>query len=264
MNPLVLILILAGIAGLIFLIVKAVQAHRERERQRKAALAHWASISGFSYSDGDPWNLDARYNGVGEIGRGHDRYAFETLIRLEPVPATIFQYHYKTWETRTVRDSNGNTRTETYEQDHWKRYLVVELGGSFPTFAIRMEGLFDRLAGFIGFDDIDFESEEFSKRFHVKSEDKQFAYALIHPQMMEWLQPQQFQGELIRGLWVMDLTGGKHTAEDCEAAWTRAAGFFDRIPQFVWEDYGKREPVKLPEVAAYLPKAPVFAAAQVS
>src|SRR3954470_21383029 len=104
MNPLVMILVAVGIAGAIFLIVKAVQAHRERERQRKAALAYWASVAGFSYSDGDPWNLDYRYNGVGEIGRGHGRYAFETLIRQAPVPATIFQYHYKTRETRTVRD----------------------------------------------------------------------------------------------------------------------------------------------------------------
>ena len=264
MNPLVVILVIAVIVGLIGLIVKAVQAHRERERQRKAALNSWASRSGFSYSEGDPWNLDNRYNGVGEIGRGHDRYAFETLIRLYPVPATVFQYHYKTWETRTVRDSNGNTRTERYEQDHWKRYLVVEIGGAFPTFAIRMEGLFDRLAGFIGFDDIDFESEEFSKRFHVKSEDKQFAYALIHPQMMEWLQPQEFRVQLVRGLLVMDLTGGRHTAEDCQAAWAKAVGFVNRIPQFVWEDYAKREPIKLPEITPYAPPTQLAAPAVAS
>src|SRR4051794_30795874 len=264
MNPLVVIVVVLGIAGAIFLIVKAVQAHQERERQRKAALANWASVTGFSYSEGDPWSLDYRYNGVGEIGRGHDRYAFETLIRQDPVPATIFQYHYKTWETRTVRDSNGNTRTEQYEEDHWKRYLVVELGGSFPTFAIRMEGMFDKLAGFVGFDDIDFESEEFSKRFYVKSDDKQFAYALIHPQMMEWLQPQQFQGQLVRGLWVMDLAGGGHTAEDCQAAWAKAVGVINRIPPFVWQDYGKREAVKLPEVGAYVPQPTLGAPASVS
>jgi hypothetical protein len=256
MNPLIIIAIVLGVAGLIYLIVKGVQAHRERERQRKAALAHWASMNGFQYSDGDPWNLDGRYNGVGEIGRGHDRYAFETLTRAEPVPASLFQHHYKTWETRSVRDSNGNTRTERYEQDHWNRYLVVELGGSFPQFAIRMEGVMDRIAGFVGFDDIDFESEEFSKRFHVKSENKQFAYALIHPQMMEWLQPQQFRGELIRGLLVMDLSGEKHTADACQAAWARAVGFVNRVPPFVWQDYGKRPDVKLPEPAAYVPVPP--------
>ena len=125
-----------------------------------------------------------------------------------------------------------------------------------------MEGLFDKLAGFVGFADINFESEEFSKRFHVKSDDKQFAYALIHPQMMEWLQPQQFHGQLERGLWVMQL-GGRHTAEDCQAARAQAVGFIDRIPDFVWQDYGKREPVKLPEPAPFVPPAPATAGIEV-
>jgi hypothetical protein len=251
MSPLVVLCVVLGLAGLIFLIVKAVQGHRERERQRKAALAQWASATGFSFSERDTWNLDGRYNGVGEIGRGHERYAFEVLSRAEPVPATLFRYHYKTWETRTVRTSGGGTRTERYEQRHWKRYLIVEVGGAFPHFAIRMEGIFDRLAGFVGFDDIDFESEAFSRRFHVKSEDKQFAYALIHPQMMEWLQPQAFKCELIRGLLIADVSGEKHDAENCQQVWAQATGFVNRIPPFVWQDYGKRPEVKLPEPKPY-------------
>jgi hypothetical protein len=47
--------------------------------------------------------------------------------------------------------------------------------------------LFDKIAGAVGFDDIDFESAEFSKRFHVKSPDKKFAYDVIHPRTMEFL-----------------------------------------------------------------------------
>jgi hypothetical protein len=43
------------------------------------------------------------------------------------------------------------------------------------------------VAGFFGFDDIDFESSEFSSRFIVKSADKRFAYDVIHPRMMEFL-----------------------------------------------------------------------------
>jgi len=39
----------------------------------------------------------------------------------------------------------------------------------------------------MGFDDIDFESEEFSRTFWVKCEDERFAYDVIHPGMMEFL-----------------------------------------------------------------------------
>ncbi|MGW8268084.1 MAG: hypothetical protein ACWGSQ_17080 [Longimicrobiales bacterium] len=56
-----------------------------------------------------------------------------------------------------------------------------------PDLLIRTEGLGDKLLGGLGFDDIDFESEEFSRRFWVKSGDKRHAYDVIHPGMMEFL-----------------------------------------------------------------------------
>jgi hypothetical protein len=254
-DPIVIVVGLALLAGLIYLGVKAAQAHAERERQRVAGLGRWALANGFFFDLRDPWNLDYRYNGVAEIGRGHDRYAFETLTRESPVPAALFQYHFKTWETRTVT-RNGRTYTEQYEETHWRRYLIVELGVLFPQLFLRAEGWFDKVAGFVGFDDIDFESEEFSKRYFCKSEDKQFAYAVIHPQMMEWMMQRQFEGELKQGLLVMSLGGRPHTPEGCQEAWANATGFINRIPDFVWQDYAKHAPLKLPEPAPYVAPVP--------
>jgi hypothetical protein len=248
MNPVVVILVVLVVGVVIYLSVKAAQAYAERERQRLAGLSRWGPANGFRFSPGDPWNLDGRYLGTADIGGGHDRYAFETLTRESPVPAALFRYHFKTWETRTVT-RNGRTYTERYEETHWRRYLIVELGAPLPHLFLRPEGLFDRLAGFIGFDDIDFESEEFSKRYFCKSEDRQFAYAVIHPQMMEWLMTRRFAGELRQGLLVMDVSGGPHTPEGCQAVWEDAVGFVNRIPDFVWQDYAKRPPIKLPEPA---------------
>src|SRR5688500_2564123 len=101
-NGWVIVLLILVAAGVIFLIVKAAQAYAERERQRKAGLAYWAAANGFIFTERDPWNFDARYRGVDNIGTGHDRYAFELVTRQDPVPCSIFRYHYKTWETRTV------------------------------------------------------------------------------------------------------------------------------------------------------------------
>lgn len=56
-----------------------------------------------------------------------------------------------------------------------------------PDLLIRQERFGDKILGGIGFDDIDFESEEFSRRFWVKSGDKRYAYDVIHPGMMEFL-----------------------------------------------------------------------------
>lgn len=239
------ILIVVVVIAVIAVIVWQAKLHAERERKRRAGLADFARQNGLQFSQHDRWNLDRRYRGVGEIGRGHNRYAFDVIRRENPA-VTVFQYHFKTWETRTVRRGN-RTVTQRYEKRHWRKYLVAELDAHFPPLTIRPEGWFDKLAGFVGFDDIDFESEQFSSRYHVKSENKEFAYAVIHPQMMEYLMDLGVQYSLGEGLLTMDLGGYPFDAAGVHTAMSRAAGFVNRIPDFVWQDYGKRPRVQLPE-----------------
>jgi len=49
------------------------------------------------------------------------------------------------------------------------------------------ENVLTRLGGALGFDDIEFESEEFNRAFRVKSEDRKFAFDLIDARMMAFL-----------------------------------------------------------------------------
>jgi hypothetical protein len=245
MSSIQVFLVALGVIAVIALIVWQAKAQAERERRRRAALANFAAQNGMQFSQDDRWNLDSRYRGVGDIGTGHDRYAFDVARQDQP-PLTAFQYHYKTWETRTVRRGD-RTVTEQYEKDHWRKYLVLETGAQFPSFVMRPEGLFDKLAGFVGFDDIDFESEEFSKRYFVKSASKEFAYALIHPQMMEFLMNLGFAVNLDNGLLILDLSPYNFDAPGVREAIARMAGFVNRVPDFVWQDYAKREPLKLQE-----------------
>jgi hypothetical protein len=93
--------------------------------------------------------------------------------------AKMGDYHFR------VTSGSGKTRsTRTYTFS----YLIVHLPYvRVPSLFIRKEGIFDAMAGALGFDDIDFESVEFSKRFHVKSADKRFAYDVVHPGMMGYL-----------------------------------------------------------------------------
>lgn len=84
-----------------------------------------------------------------------------------------------------VREGSGKSRhTRTYKFS----YLILHLPFvKLPSLLIRQERVFDRLAGVIGFDDIDFEPHEFSQRYYVKSDDKRFAYDVVHPRMMQCL-----------------------------------------------------------------------------
>lgn len=78
----------------------------------------------------------------------------------------------------------------TGKSSHTYRFSFILLRPSWirlPDLEIRKEHIGDKLSAAFGFDDIDFESEEFSRKFMVKSADKRFAYAVCHPRMMEFL-----------------------------------------------------------------------------
>jgi hypothetical protein len=249
MHPVAIVAIVVAAVGVVALIVYAARKAAERERARLDGLAQWAHQNGFTFDATDRFDLDSRFRGVGDIGRGHARYAFEVLWRGEPVALWVFRYHFRTWETRTVT-RNNRTYTETYEETHWRAYLIVELEAAFPALSLRPENWFDKVAGFVGFDDIDFESEQFSSRYHVKSADKQFAYAVIHPQMMEWLLPRKLAMQLDAGRFIMNVSSMRFDVGGVHSAIEQASGFINRIPTFVWQDYGKRGSIVLPEPAA--------------
>jgi hypothetical protein len=105
---------------------------------------------------------------------------------------------------------------------------------------IRREHIGDKVLGAIGFDDIDFESEEFSRRFHVQCGDKRLAYAVVHPRMMEFLlhaDPPKIDitdGECL--LYVSDRRRWKPDQFRRHLAWARQ--FFELWPEHLRRELG--------------------------
>ncbi len=84
--------------------------------------------------------------------------------------------------TKTSDGHGGTSSTR-----HYFSYLVVRLPFRVtPEVKIRREGLLDDLVHALGFEDINFESAEFSRKYCVKSNDRRFAYDLIHPRAIEF------------------------------------------------------------------------------
>ncbi|MHC4201700.1 MAG: hypothetical protein ACYSU0_17070, partial [Planctomycetota bacterium] len=108
--------------------------------------------------------------------RGHSRRARNVINGERDGSAVmIFDYRYTT-------GSGKNKST------HSRSVMIVEMPEqSFPELLIRREGFFDKIAAAVGFDDIDFESHEFSRKYYVKSRDKRFAYDVVDARMMEFL-----------------------------------------------------------------------------
>ena len=170
-----------AIVAVIILIVAIVHGSK-RERERTEALRAYAAQLGFAFTPSDP-SLDARMSAFPPFCVGHSREGLNLAsgeMRLGGIrmAMTFGDYRYK------VTSSNGKqTTTTTYTMS----FVAVQPALSVPEqLVVRAEGFFDKIGAFIGFDDIDFESSEFSKRFHVKCSDRRTAFDLFDPRMMEY------------------------------------------------------------------------------
>jgi hypothetical protein len=178
MNQALIAMFILTAAGLIvFAIISA-----KRRREALAALAQELKLDFDPYSD-----AHTHFDGFWPFGIGSGRRSANELSgQREGREWTIFDYRYTT--------GSGKNRST-----HRVGVIACDLPISLPPLTIRAEGLFDKIAGLAGFDDINFESEAFSRRYHVKCDDRKAAYDLIHPQMIEFLlsiQPMHWQ---IRG-----------------------------------------------------------------
>lgn len=156
------------------------------EQKRLQALASLAASLGWTFDPSRNRRHDDEYGYFSVFRQGSNRYASNTLRGTLDVAGiacagVMGDFHYE----RTT--SNGKT---TSTQHYRFSYLILELPlPHVPPMRIRREHVLDKLAGAIGLDDIDFESAEFSRRFHVSGRDKRFVYDVITPAMMEFLMP---------------------------------------------------------------------------
>ncbi|MFH0943598.1 MAG: hypothetical protein V2A76_00210 [Planctomycetota bacterium] len=173
------LLIIVGIAlAVLFAIFNHLAAKKRREE-----MAELARSLGFRFSPGPDGRHDEEYGHFEIFRRGHSRVALNTMTGKLPVDGRTLRVVAGDYRYRVTSGSGKGRNTRTYRFS----YVILELSFDPPDLLIRPEGMFDKLAGVFGFDDIDFESAEFSKRFYVKSPDKKFAYDVIHPRMMEFL-----------------------------------------------------------------------------
>jgi len=173
MEPLIIVGVIAVVA------VVAVLGYLSAQKRRQAMMALAARL-GLQFDPGKNWDLAERYGFLNKLRAGSNRYAFNTLSgSYQGQDATAFDYHYETHST----DSKGHRQT----QHHYFSCFLLHLPRSFPELVIAREGFFSKVAQAFGYDDIDFESHEFSRKFCVRSPDKKFAYDICNARMMEYL-----------------------------------------------------------------------------
>ena len=165
-------LIIVGFIAII--VVVSVLAYISAGKRREA-MAKLAARLGMLFEPGKNWGMAQRYSFLDKLRVGSNRYAFNILNgNYKGYDVIVFDYHYRT-------GSGKNT------QHHYISFFVLHLPVSFPELVIGPEGIFSKMAQAIGYDDIDFESHEFSRKFCVRSPDKKFAYDVCNARMIEYL-----------------------------------------------------------------------------
>lgn len=163
----------------VLVIVIAVYNHK-KEKQRLQQLREFANSRNLYFHEARVHDFEQEYPDFRFLRQGSGRYAYNIISGESGGNAvTGFDYHYQTTST----DSKGRSTTH----HHHFSGLIIKSRFRLKPLTIRPEGLFDKMAGAFGWDDIDFESAEFSRRFHVKAEDRRWAYDAIPPSTMEYL-----------------------------------------------------------------------------
>ena len=160
------------IAGIIYSIIAA--------RKRREALFELATRLGLDFSPAHDSQMADGYSFLNKLAQGSNRYASNVLSgNYQGHRVLAFDYHYETHST----DSKGNRQTH----HHYFSFFILLLPKVFPELKISREGFGSKIAQAFGYDDIDFESAEFSREFCVRSKDKRFAYDVCNAQMIEYL-----------------------------------------------------------------------------
>ncbi len=201
------------------------------EKKRTVALAALAARIGWRFDPSRDRGHDREYGHFEIFSRGHSRAAHNTLAGTVEIDGRVCPVKMGDFVYKVTTRSGKSSRTRTYRFS----YLIVDLPWhGVPDLLIRREGILDKVAGALGFDDIDFESAEFSRRFHVKGHNRRFAYAVVDPRMMEFLMGADPA--------CIDLEDGRCCLADGRRRWepteferclALVRGFLDRWPEHV-------------------------------
>jgi len=166
--PILIIVIIIAIAAL------ATVAY-QHDQKRKRLLKAWAHSKGLVVHDRTQRGWEKEYPAFKIFNRGHSR---RTSLHIE---GEVDGRRLRALDYRFTTGSGKN------QQRHRRSMVFLDTDTPVIPLHIRPEHIFDKVGEFFGHEDIDFESYEFSKRFHVSSSDRKWAYDVIHQGTMDYL-----------------------------------------------------------------------------
>ena len=196
--------------------------------RRNAALR--AGMANLSRANG--WSFTPRQDGVAAawqqdpFGEGHGRQCRNVVQGASGGwPFVALDYQYTT-------GSGKDTQTHPYA------VTAVQLAAPMPTLSVTPENIVSRHLGH----DIQFESEDFNRRFRVKADVPKFAYDVLNARTMEMLLARPPLSFHFEGPWLVCYVHGDLTPTTMLSQLDTAKRVLAGIPPFVWKDLGLPAP----------------------
>jgi len=199
-----------------------------QKKKRRETLGALALKHGLTFSPGKDHHAIRQFEFVDPIRKGKNRYLYNRVSgEMDGRKLETFDFHYE----KSSTDSKGNRRTSHY---HGSCFLLM-LPGAFPELRIYREGIFQKFAQVLGFEDIDFESAEFSKRYNVKSKDKKFAYDFCNARMINYLLDEEDLNIEVEGAWLVLAFSKLADAGNWEKNVARLGSLYGLMPDYLFE-----------------------------
>lgn len=147
----------------------------QAEKKRREEFSMWALENGWNYDHRINKTLWRRFAFLDRLQLGHSRQASHLLEgKWGDFDATAFCSRYTTGAGK-------------HQQTHSFGVVLIRIEHFFPELRIYPENLMGRFGQFLGYEDIDLDSVEFSNAYTVRSSDKKLAYDFCNTDMMTYL-----------------------------------------------------------------------------
>ncbi|MHC5054298.1 MAG: hypothetical protein ACYTKD_06230 [Planctomycetota bacterium] len=219
------VIFLLVMAALIALVVLALWLAVRRRREEMTRLAHRL---GYRFLPRGGERIPERLSSTRLFSKAQDRKVWNLIFgRRNGLEVSLFDYSHM-----ASAASGSGRQSGTFDRS----VVLVEVpNASFPSFLLRLEGVIDKIKAAAGFEDIDFESDEFSKRYYVTCAEKRFAYDVITAKQMDLLLSVEDMNIEMCGRSVVFYLASVLAARELEWLHGFAMEFVANIPPFVLE-----------------------------
>lgn len=194
----------------------------QAEKRRREEFGIWASRNGWTYSHHRDKTIRRRFGFLDRLQVGHSRVGYNLLEGdWLGFPAAAFTFRYKT----------GSGKNES---THHFSVALIHIEQPFPELRVHPENILSRFGQALGFDDIDFESIEFSKAFTVRSKDRKLAYDFCHTGMMEFLLRHRNTAMELEGNTLALFRTSQLSAADLEPMLNHLTGIRELMPEYLF------------------------------